>query len=63
MIKKLFHKKILKKKIEELEYKVVKEQERKSKVNIQGIYILVMLLAIYIIFSHLGWLNIFNIFI
>lgn len=48
--------------IEELEYKVVKEEKQKTKVNSQSIYILVILLAIYIIFNHLGWLNIFNIF-
>ena len=30
--------------------------------NSQIIYILIILLAIYIIFKHLGWLNIFNIF-
>ena len=58
--KKIISQNDIEKNIEELEYKVVKEQ--KPKINSQGICILVILIAIYIIFNHLGWLNIFNIF-
>ncbi len=49
----------IEKAITNLEYKVVKDKE---KVNRQIIYILIIILAIYIIFNHLGLLNIFNIF-
>lgn len=48
--------------IEDLEYKVIKEDEIKPNSNIQNIYFLIILLAVYVIFKHLGWFNIFNIF-
>lgn len=60
--KKEISQKDIEKNIEELGYEVVKEQSQKAKINSQSIYILIILLAIYIIFNHLGWLNIFNIF-
>lgn len=52
----------IEKNIEDLGYKVVKEEEQKFKVNNKSIYFLLILLAIYIIFNHLGLINIFNIF-
>ena len=49
----------IEKAITNLEYEVIKDKE---KVNSQIIYILIIILGIYIIFNHLGLLNIFNIF-
>ena len=48
-------------KITNLDYEIVKDNEQKEN-NLTTICILVILIALYIIFNHLGWLKIFNIF-
>lgn len=60
--KEIISQKEIEKNIDELGYKVAKEQEKQPKAISKSIYILIILLAVYIIFNHLGWLNIFNIF-
>lgn len=48
-------------KITSLDYEIVKDNKQKEN-NLTTICILVILIALYIIFNHLGWLKIFNIF-
>ena len=48
-------------KIIDLDYEIVKENE-KEKNNLTTLCFLIILVALYIIFNHLGWLKIFNIF-
>lgn len=48
----------IEKNITKLDYKVIKD----TKVNVQSIYILIIILGIYVILKALGLLNIFNIF-
>ena len=48
-------------KITNLDYEIVKDNEKKEN-NLTTICILVILVALYIIFNHLGLLKIFNIF-
>ena len=48
-------------KITNLDYEIVKDNDQKEN-NLTTICILVILIALYIIFNHLGWLKIFNIF-
>ncbi len=53
---------LLKEKIDDLGYELILNKENTQNNNIQIISILIIILAIYLIFNHLGWLNIFNIF-
>ena len=48
-------------KITNLDYEIVKENEPKEN-NITILCVLVILIALYIIFNHFGWLKVFNIF-
>ncbi len=53
---------LIKEKIDDLGYELILNKENMQNNNIQIISILVIILAIYLILNHLGWLNIFNIF-
>lgn len=56
--KDIMKQKEIEKLINDLDYEVV----HKKKINVESIYILIIILAIYIILEHLGFLKIFNIF-
>ena len=63
----------MKEELEDIDYELITDESslldsksdvdsEKSENNIQIISLLVIIIALYIIFDHLGWLNIFNIF-